>query len=63
MQKSKEFGPVYGKSSTGKIKMWKVVVNLENDKVTLNTWSGYENGKKTSSTREIKGKNIGKILT
>lgn len=60
MRRSEEFGPVYGKSSTGKIKMWKIVLNLENDKVTLNTWSGYEDGKKTSSSREIKGKKIGR---
>lgn len=59
--KTTKFGPLYGKSSTGKIKIWEITINLEdNGQVKLITNSGYENGKKTNSTREIKGKNTGR---
>lgn len=58
--RTNKFGPIYGKSSTGKIKVWEAEVILENDQAKLITTSGYDDGKKTSSTRLVKGKNIGR---
>ena len=53
-------GPLYAKASTGKIKEWQITAVEENGKVVLTTRTGYIDGKKTTATKEISGKNIGK---
>jgi len=58
--KTHKIGPLYAKASTGKIKEWTITAVEENDRVVLNTMTGYINGKKTTATKDIKGKNIGK---
>lgn len=57
----KEYGPVYAKSSTDKIKEWKAIAEETQDMgVVLRVFSGYIDGKKTESTRTVAGKNIGR---
>lgn len=58
--KTNKIGPLYAKASTGKIKEWTITAVEENGRVVLNTMTGYTNGKKTTATKEVKGKNIGK---
>lgn len=58
--KKKEFGPLYAKASNGKTKTWACLVIEDDGVVTLNVIHGYLNGKQTTDTREVKGKNIGK---
>jgi DNA ligase-1 len=56
----KIFDKLFAKSSTGKIKIWWVEVLKKNDKTYLVTYSGYENGKITSSQKEVHSKNKGR---
>lgn len=58
--KTNKIGPLYAKASTGKIKEWQITAVEEGNRVVLNTMTGYVNGKKTTATKDIKGKNIGK---
>jgi ATP-dependent DNA ligase len=60
--KKKEFGPLYAKASNGKTKIWSCAV-IEDNKglVTLNVIHGYTDGKKTTDTREVEPKNVGKL--
>ncbi len=53
---------LYGKSTLGKIKMWKAEVIKNNDgSATLSIIHGYDDGKKQTDERVIcSGKNIGK---
>ena len=53
-----EFPTLYGEATTGKTKVWSIVVS---DKATITVTHGYEDGKKQVATKEITvGKNIGK---
>ena len=52
----KEFGPIYAKASNNKIKVWSAKVVED----TMYVTHGYEDGKKITDKKEIKGKNIGK---
>jgi DNA ligase-1 len=54
------FNKLYAKSSTGKIKEWSVDVVNENDKVYLIVTSGYIDGKKVTSKKQIFSKNKGR---
>jgi DNA ligase-1 len=57
---TKEFPILYGLSSTGKPKMWKVRV-IDNGTPAIEISHGYVDGKVVVSTKEIRsGKNIGK---
>lgn len=60
--KKKEFGPLYAKASNGKTKVWSCAV-IEDNKglVTLNVIHGYADGKKTTDTRDVEPKNVGKL--
>lgn len=59
--RTETFGPLYARSSTDKTKTWQAMVVEEDGKpVLLNTLHGYIDGRKTSSSKEIKGKNLGK---
>lgn len=53
----KTFGPLYAKSSTGKIKQWCATAQKPNILVTSN---GYVDGKATIREKPVKGKNIGR---
>lgn len=58
-----KFGPFYAKSSDGKIKIWmiEVISSTENtETASIKVTHGYEDGKLTSSTKQVKRKNIGK---
>lgn len=60
--RKKEFGPLYAKASNGKTKVWSCAV-IEDNKglVTLNVIHGYADGKKTTDTRDVEPKNVGKL--
>lgn len=57
----KEFNHLYGKSSTGKVKEWWLEIVEGKGKTYLVTRSGYIDGKKTVSRKEVKPKNVGKV--
>ncbi len=55
------FPPLFGESSHGKRKVWKIRVESRGDHGVIVTEHGYENGKMVSNERVIeKGKNLGK---
>lgn len=51
---------MYAKASNGKIKSWSCAVIEDKGVVTLNVIHGYSDGKKTTDTRIIQPKNVGK---
>lgn len=57
---NKNFDHLFAKSSTGKIKEWWPEVTTENEKIYLLVTSGYADGKKTTSKKEILSKNKGR---
>jgi DNA ligase-1 len=62
MMRIKELPTLYGKSSKGIIKQWNIRVVVQGDEhVYLETVHGQLDGKKTTSSRKVTGKNIGKV--
>ena len=59
----KKFDPLYDKSSTGKLKFWKIAVfELGTKRAEIKIQHGYVGGKITTRTIVVnKGKNIGKV--
>ncbi|MCK9429025.1 MAG: hypothetical protein M0R17_03310 [Candidatus Omnitrophica bacterium] len=55
-----QFGPIYAKASNDKTKIWQCEVNKTGETVTLEVTHGYQDGKQTTSSKEIKSVNIGK---